>query len=348
MTPLIILCWLLGGVAALIVLAQIVAWILYVPISVRIFGASPWLPAARHEPLGDGADIRFEAEDGTKLHGTYLPTTAAHRKGVIAFCHELNGDRWGTIPYTEDLRRRGFDIFTFDFRNHGQSERMPGYKPLPWVTTYELADIRAAIDYVCSRDDADPSGIGLMGVSKGGTAALCAAASDPRVRTLVVDGLCPTERMQTHFIRRFMAIYFPYPWLISVIPDVSLKTTATWTKWLVQRSHNCHFVNVDQAVRRIRRPVMFIHGRHDNYVPVALIESLRAGLRTPNDLWIVPKAKHNGSIHIAKETYHQHLATFFEQHLCAVPQESKARPSFRSGRGLLPALAAAARSRILS
>ena len=165
------------------------------------------MPAEWQKPLKEGQSVEIPTDDGIRLRGTYLHSLTSHRKGVIAFCHELNGNRWSCVPYVEDLRRRGYDIFTFDFRNHGTSGRADGYDPLPWVTSFDLADVRAVIDYLTSRHDAFDDGIGLLGVSKGGTVALCATAYDPRVKTLIVDGACPTERMQIYYLRRFAKIF---------------------------------------------------------------------------------------------------------------------------------------------
>ena len=45
-------------------------------------------------------------------------------------------------------------MFAFEARNQGQSDSMPGYEPLQWVTRYEVRDTRAALAYVRSRPDA--------------------------------------------------------------------------------------------------------------------------------------------------------------------------------------------------
>ncbi|MBN2474975.1 MAG: alpha/beta fold hydrolase [Pirellulales bacterium] len=342
MTALIVLGWIVLGLIALAVVGHVLAWLLYVPVAVRVFGETPWLPAQWQEPLGEGEHVNFYTQDGARLEGTYLRTTAAARKGVVAFCHQLNGDRWATVPYTEDLRRQGFDIFTFDFRNHGGSDRVADWEPMPWVTVQDLTDVQAAIDYVCGRSDADPRGIGLIGVSKGATVALCAAASDTRVRTLVLDGPCPTERMQLHYVRRFMQIYVAYPWLVSRLPDLSLRSTNAWTKFVVQRQRHCRFVNVDQAARQVRQPVMMIHGQRDAHVPVEVARGLRNSMPNCTRLWVVPNAKHNGGIMVARNTYHRRIARFFERHL-AVPTVAEQSPQpLPSPRLLAPKFAGAA------
>ncbi len=65
--------------------------------------------------------------------------------------------------------------------------------------------------------------------------------------TLVIDGACPTERMQVHYFRRRMDLYVSPPWLLSWVPDASLRTTGAWIRFVVGRREHCRFVNVDQA-----------------------------------------------------------------------------------------------------
>jgi len=310
------LVWLLVGLVAVILLSAAVIWLVYVPVAARIFGAPPWLMADWHEPLPDGEETAVPAADGARLHGTYLPTTARSRKGVIVYCHELKGNRWNAVPYVQDLRRAGFDVFTFDFRDACTAEAAEPQGPMPWVTTREVADVRAVIDYLWQRPDADPRGIGILGVSKGGTAALCAAAGDPRVRALVVDGVIPTERMQIHFTRRFMGIYLrPIEWLLSRLPDFTLGILGTFARMLTQVRRRCRFVNVGMRARRVRQPVLFVHGAQDNYVPVEVVRRFRRLVPGETRLWVVPRAKHNGAIRIATAEYHRRVARFFRRQL---------------------------------
>ena len=70
---------------------------------------------------------------------------------MIVYCHEYLSDRWSFHPYVDHLRDLGYDIFTFDFRNHGASDRDPGYAPLQWTTDHEVRDLRAALAYLRTR-----------------------------------------------------------------------------------------------------------------------------------------------------------------------------------------------------
>jgi pimeloyl-ACP methyl ester carboxylesterase len=307
------------GVVGVTLSLHLLARLFRVPVASRLFGEMPWLPAEWCGPLAEGESVRFRARDGVGLQGTYLPTTAARRRGVIAFCHELNGDRWSALRYTSDLRRRGFDIFTFDFRNHGCSDRMPGYEPMPWVTINELHDVRGAIDYLCSRGDADTAGVGLMGISRGGTAAICAASQDARVRVLAVDGPVPTEQIQLCRSRGVVQHFLRPLRLLSMVPDVVLRTVATWVKLFVGWRCHCPLLNVDEAARQLQQPVLLIHARHDAHVPLEAVLSLRSLMPGRARLWVVPHARHTRAITTAPEEYRRRLARFFCRTLSTAP-----------------------------
>jgi pimeloyl-ACP methyl ester carboxylesterase len=274
------------------------------------------LLADSSQPVSGGEECLFRTADGLTLQGAYFATPASERLGVIAFCHELTSDRWSAMRYLSDLRERGFDVFTFDFRNHGQSDRQPGYEPMPWVTQYELNDVQAAVDYLASREDADPQGIGLLGVSRGAAAALCAASVEPRIRCVVTDGAFPLEEMQLHYMRRYMEIYLPrLTWLLAKVPDHSLATFCRWARFIVGLRRRCRFLHVTQMTRRVRQPVFMIHGQRDTYVPLEVVHELRASLGRKPRLWVVPDAKHNRSIDVATYRYRSRVARFFLQHL---------------------------------
>ena len=145
-----------------------------------------------------------------------------------------------------------------------------GYRPTPWLTRHELADVQAAIDYLCDRPDADPHGIGIFGISRGGNAALCVAAGDPRVRAIVTDGAFPLDATIRHYIRRFMRIYVRIP-LVDHLPDVCLISYCAWAKLLIGLKRRCRFISVEQACRHVRQPVFMIHGERDMLHPLAVV-----------------------------------------------------------------------------
>lgn len=315
----------------LITLASIagVVWILlayfryaYLPQCIRMLEQVPWLKAAACEPLAEREDCEFRTTDGLTLRGSYLPTTSGERQGVILACHELNGDRWGVLPYVERLRAGGFDILTFDFRNHGTSDVTQGYEPSPWLTEYDLTDILAAIHYLQSRPDADPRGFGLLGVSRGGCAALCAAARTPGVLAVVADGSFPTLAMLVHLVKRYMAIYTRMDWLYQKVPDFYVRWMMAWTARVAGRQRGVRFLPTDRYFARVKQPVLLVHGAEDAYIPGYIAEKLQR-IISRSELWSVPGAKHNQAILESPEEYGRRVLAFFHREMSVAPAAAR-------------------------
>ncbi len=286
----------------------------YQHVIVRVFEDKPMFLPSRLSPLPDAEPVRFETEDGLRLTGSYLRQTGPSRMGTLIFCHEYLGDRWSVQAYLGPLRDMGFDLFCFDFRNHGDSESEAGYTPSQWVTSKELSDLQAAVRYVTSRPDADPAGVGLFGVSRGGAAALCLAADDPRVWAVLTDGAFSTHGTMLAYMLRWAEVYVRHPRRVKYIPKMVLAGLASSTLLFVGRRRGCKFPRVESAVRRLApRPWLQIHGQRDSYISTAIAETLFNQARAPKESWIVPKAKHNRSHEVAGAEYHDRIAAFLAQ-----------------------------------
>lgn len=322
--------WIALDVAGL-VLATIAAFLAYIHLRyvryiVRIFEEKPLFFPLRAKPSGDGEEVRFATADGLNLAGTYFPTPAARRLGVVVFCHEYLGDRWSALAYLGHLRALGFDLFTFDFRNHGQSDAEPAYQPLQWLTAHELSDLRAALKYVRSRPDGDPAGVGLFGVSRGGAAALGVGGKDPGVWGVATDGAFPTHGTMLAYILRWAEIYVGSKTIWRHLPIQAYQFLAWSSRKRIQGRLNCRFPNVERATARLApRPLLMIHGEKDSYIGTGIARGLFAAAGDPKELWIVAKAKHNRCREVAGDEYYDRVASFF---LAAAPRASRptARP----------------------
>ena len=302
---------------ALVVCATLAIFLVYVflrysPIVARIFEDKPMFLPLRAKRPEEGEDVRFPTKGGLTLEGTYLPTRTEKRSGVLVFCHEYLSDRWSALPYLDHLRDQGFDLFTFDFRNHGVSDKDPKYNPLQWVTQHEVNDLNAAIDYLRTRPDRDPAGFGLFGVSRGGGTALCVGARDRGVWGVVTDGAFPTRGTMVAYIHRWAEIYVGNPWVWKMMPHWVFEYLGLVARIRTQLRLRCRYSNVEQAVARLApRPWLAIHGQKDAYIGVAIAEQLWQRAGEPKELWIVAKAKHNRCREANPADYAERLEQFF-------------------------------------
>ena len=188
--------WLTLGILAALIVAVPLGMHLYVvrryiPLVIRIFQEKPIFIMPFGKPVPDAEEITLTTPDGLTLQACYLHANTA-RKGVILFGLEFGSNRWACVPYCEFLREAGYDIFTFEMRGQGKSPAQSGYEPLQWVTDFEVTDFQTALAYLKNRADKHPRGVGLFGLSKGGSAGLIAAAQDNLICCCVVDGVFAT------------------------------------------------------------------------------------------------------------------------------------------------------------
>ncbi len=287
----------------------------HLPTLERIFQERPLFVLPRGEPWVGPEQVRFPTSDGLTLFGCYL-RTATPRRGVILFGLEFGSACWSCWPYVQHLVEHGFDVFAYEPRNQGSSDVLPGYDPLHWVTDYEVRDAEAALAYLKGRSDADPRGVGLFGISKGGGAGLVAAARDAYVRCCATDGAYATFSTMVPYMRHWFRIYNRQHVLQGLLPSWFYGIFARIAMYRVGRSRQCHFANLEPAVRRLApRPLLMIHGEADNYIKPAMALAVFEHARGPKELWFVEGAKHNQALQLVGDEYRRRVLHFFEQHL---------------------------------
>jgi len=296
---------------AFFVLYTAIVCILFLPTMLRVFDESPVVAPPDEEPDPRAVNVRFQAADGASLQGSWL-AAAGVRRGVVIFCHEFLANRWSCRPYCDPLQQNGYDIFTFDFRGHGESNQRANYLPMQYVSNHELQDVQAAIAHVCSRSSGEPPWIGLIGVSRGGGAAILAAAGNTAVRAVATDGAFPTNLAQLAYMLRWAKIYVGEGVLYRITPDWYYSFLCWIARFFGARRHGCRFLQVTGAVGKLSsRPLLMIHGAKDNLVAPEVARQLFDLAGEPKQFWLVSEARHNGAIQVARQEYGRRLLEFF-------------------------------------
>ncbi len=123
---------------------------------------------------------------GLALAGDLSLPAGSGRKPAIVIMHGFGGHRDGpqqrwSVKFYNDL---GYATLRFDFRGCGESAGKRG-----WVLPHDqVADARAALDYLSTRGDIDPARIVLSGTSYGAAVAVYAAGLDARVSGVIAQG----------------------------------------------------------------------------------------------------------------------------------------------------------------
>jgi len=125
--------------------------------------------------------ISFASDEGVELIGTLRLPAATRPVAAVAVTGPFTGVKDQVAGmYADRLAHAGFATLAFDHRGFGESGGRRGHED----SQGKLADLRAAVGVLMTRDEVDSGRIGLVGACLGGGYAVRAAASDPRVKAV--------------------------------------------------------------------------------------------------------------------------------------------------------------------
>jgi dienelactone hydrolase len=212
--------------------------------------------------------------DGPGRHPAVVLITGSGLQDRDAAVSVIPGYRFfGQIADT--LGRRGIAVLRLDDRGWGGSGG-----DVSAATTEDLAaDIRAAVEWLRGRPEIDSARIGLVGHSEGAMIAPMLAVADPGLRALALlaGPAWPGRRILDFQLRDALRGQgLAGAALDSAFAKAAAERDATfgavpWVRW---------FMEYDPlpAARRVRAPVLVLHGQTDRQVTAEQAEELGAAI----------------------------------------------------------------------
>lgn len=243
-------------------------------------------------------DLTLTTSEGFKL-SCWFVQQRRNPRGTIIYLHGVGDCKIGGVPYAKLFYGRGFNVFLYDSRRHGQSEG-------PYCTYgyYEKYDLAAAIDYLRGRTDAQIGKIGVFGTSMGAAIALQAAAIDQRIEAIVAEASFTDLR----------TIMVDYQKLMTKLPWHFLRNLAMSRSQKLAR-FKTRDVSPNQAVRSVHRPVLFIHGTDDTRIRAEYSRALYNNANQPKELLLIHRGDHTNLLNVGGSEYEQRIVSFFEKNL---------------------------------
>jgi len=275
-------------------------WCILLPALVAIFWLTGcmerlfYYPQAGPTPVPAGfagaEDLWFHSADGTRLYGWFIPAQGPGDPALAATILHVHGNA-GNIDshlyFSEFLPAAGFNLFLFDYRGYGQSEGSARKRQ------DLIADTHAALDALLARDDVNPQRIGLFGHSLGGSVGLNVMADRPEIRAAVITSAFTSWR------------------------EMAASAVGGGRPGPIARSLAALFIKDScrpiDAIARIERPILILHGDADRTVPVTHGRRLAAACPGA-ELIELPGGDHNDlrDTHLRAET---EPIAFFRRHL---------------------------------
>ncbi len=250
--------------------------------------------------------------DHVQLKGWYIPGVLPNgnltSQRTIIMVHGKGANRTdksaGLLNLSGDLARHGFAILAFDMRGSGESPPAPlslGY--------FEQRDVLGAVDFLRSGPIPYPTlgrthVIGGWGVSMGAATLMMAAAQAPAIRAVVSDSayadIIPILEREVPKGGHLPLMFTPGGlFAVNVLYGIDF-----------------YAVRPEDIVANIApRPILFIHGTSDTFVPPSNMDALAAAARTaPNanvQTWLVPGAAHAQSFNTEGAVYVDRVVAFY-------------------------------------
>ena len=222
----------------------------------------------------------FKTRDGLKLAGV-LHKSDKKNKACIILCHGFRSDKneGGAFAFLSDkLMEKGFDVFRFDFRAHGESEG----KSIDFTIKGQEIDLESVVDLLKS-----------MGYKKFGI--ISASFSSVASLTFTVKN----QKEIGAFVLWYPRLSFTDFRLLRLNPIVwSALNTRGFVSYKGFRMSRLLFdefshVKILELLKKLSIPVLFVHGNRDTRCPYKY--SLKYSKLLGYELVTVEHARHGFS-----------------------------------------------------
>jgi dipeptidyl aminopeptidase/acylaminoacyl peptidase len=267
-------------------------------------------PALEKAPLGEVRTISYKARDGYAVpaYVTIPPGEKPENLPLVVMPHggPESRDEQQFDPFAQFIASRGYAVLQPQFRGStgfGEAHRKAGYRQWGGLMQDDVTDgVKALIE----QGLADPRRICIVGASYGGYVALAGAAFTPDLYRCAasINGISDLPAMLGHVAKRW---------------GKESNSLAYWSGH-IGSGHDPKVIDKSPAgaARKIRSPILLIHGAEDTVVPITQADAMAralADLGKPHTLVKLPGEDHWLSQSETRVRVLRELETFLAAHL---------------------------------
>ena len=250
-----------------------------------------WLKTVHKETWTEkaaGADLNLVAD--------YVPAAKPTNKTVVV-AHGYMNTKEFMAPQIKMFHDAGFNVLAPDDRGHGQSQG--NYIGYGWP---DRLDYLKWINQIIKKQG-QQSQIALYGVSMGGATVMYLSGEKlpSQVKSIVED--CGYTSIIDELTYQAKAMFNLPKWPLIL----SVALTAT-----IKAGYNVFDASAITALHKNTRPILFIHGSKDKFVPTSMVyQNYRAATKSKKALWVVKGAGHAKSFPDHQQAYSKRVVGWF-------------------------------------
>lgn len=242
--------------------------------------------------------VQIQTKDGLTLRGHALLNPTPTHKWVIAL-HGYQSNEDESLLISRHFYEAGYNILTYGLRAHGQSDGQ--YIGMGYLDKEDLITWTEALVQKYPKSE-----IYFHGTSMGGATVLFASGLDlpENVKAIVSD--CAYTSIWSIFSQemkhRFNMGAFPVLYLAQAVGAI-------------KAGYNIRKGHVAEYVAKSERPILFIHSKPDDFVPVSMVYELcEAKSQGEKELYLTEQGAHAEAKFAEPVTYYQRVLDFFDKY----------------------------------
>lgn len=257
--------------------------------------------AAVFEQAHPAKDVTIQSTDNLNLYGAYYKNEDAADKHLWAIViHGYRGDHTGMIEFSERYYENGYQVVAPDLRACGKSEG--DYVGMGWL---DRLDIVSWIHWIVEQDP--DAKIVLHGVSMGAATVMMTSGEElpDNVKIFIEDcGYTSTwEIFASELKLRFHLPEFPLMQTASLIASN-------------KAGYNFKEANSLNAVVSCEKPMLFIHGTADDFIPYSMMDKLYEAKPGTNKATLTAEgAGHADSLYLLGDKYWNTVFDFIDEYM---------------------------------
>ncbi len=254
-------------------------------------------------------DTFITAPDYANLHALYIRSprlqapgdtiaSIPSRTAIVVHGHTSSsvGVAHLGYMYSHDL---GYNVIMPDLRLSGLSDG--DHYTMGWN---ERKDVELWIDFA-KKLFGDSTQIAIHGVSMGAATTMMVSGDSlpSNVKWFVED--CG-----------YTSVWEQFRYVLAKDYHITGKSLLKAAQKKAEKLYNLNFktASSEEQVKKSCRPMLFIHGDRDTYVPVNMAQQLYKAKPEPKEIWIVPGATHAQSYKTASADYTARVKQFIEKY----------------------------------